>query len=64
MRVILVWNMAHRATWNSDSNYMLIEGRKNGSLMQFSWIWFKNNTPIPQEQSIQNQISGKRYVGC
>jgi len=32
--------MAQRVTQNSDSNYVPIEERKNGSLTFCSWIWF------------------------
>ena len=62
MRVIAVWNVAHRVIRNSDSNYVPIEGCKNGSLMFHSWIWFCNVIPIPQDQSIQSQIFGKKNV--
>ena len=47
-------NMAHRVTWNSDSNYVPIVGRKNGSLM-FCWRnWICNIFPISQDQSSKN----------
>ena len=35
LRVIVIWILPQRATCNSDSNYVLIKGRKNGSLTFF-----------------------------
>ena len=55
--------MSHRVTRNTDSNYVPMEGRKNGSLMFFSRIWHGNIFPISRDQSSQNQILGKKDVG-
>ena len=40
------FNVAHRVTQNLDSNYVLIEGRKNGSLPFCSRNWIWNIFPI------------------
>ena len=54
--------MYHWVPRNSDSNYMPIEGHKNGSLTFSSQIWLWNTFPISRDQSSQNQILGKKYV--
>ena len=53
---------AWHVTWNMDSNYDPIDGRKNGSLMFFSQMWLRNFFSISREHSSQNQILGKKYV--
>ena len=45
-----------------DSNYELIEARKNGSLMFWCKIWLGNIFSISWDHSSQNQILGKKYV--
>ena len=55
-------NMSHRVTRNTDSNYVPMVGRKNGSLTIRSPIWLGNNFPISRDQSSQNQILGKKYI--
>ena len=54
--------LAQRVTRNMDSNYELIEGRKNGSLMFCSRIWLGNIFSISRDHSSQNQILGKKYA--
>ena len=46
--------MAHRVTQYSDSNYMPIEVRKNGSLTFCSRNWLWNIFPISRDPSSQN----------
>ena len=55
-------NMSHRVTWNTDSTYVLMEGRKNGSQMIHSRIWQGNICPILRDQSSRNKILGKKYI--
>ena len=52
--------MAHRVTWNSYSNFVSIEGLKNGSLTFCSRNWIWNIFPISRDQSSKNQILGKK----
>ena len=53
-------NMSQRVTRNVDSNYVSMEGRKNGILMIRSRIWLGNIFPISWDQSSWNQILGKK----
>jgi len=39
-------NQSHQVTQNTDSNYALMEGRKNGSLTIRTRIWLGNIFPI------------------
>ena len=51
--------MSLRVTGNMDSNYVLMEWRKNGRLTIRSQIWLGNIFPISRDQSSENQILGK-----
>ena len=55
-------NMAYHVTLNTDSNYLPMEGHKNGSLRIRSWIWLGNIFPIARDQSSWNRILGRKYV--
>ena len=54
--------MSHRVTRNTDSTYVHMEGRKNGSLTIRTQIWQGNIFPVSQDQSSRNKILGKKYV--
>ena len=54
--------MANQVTRNLNSNYVPIEGRKNGNLTFCSRIWLRNILPISQDQSSKIQILGEKYV--
>ena len=54
--------MSCRVTRNTESNYVPMEGRKNGSLAIRIRIWLGNIFPISRDQSSRNQILGKKYV--
>ena len=54
--------MSHRVTQNMEANYVLMEGRKNGSLTIHSRIWLGNIFPISCDQSSRNKILGKKYL--
>ena len=56
-------NMSHWVTRNTDSTYVSMVGRKNGSLTIHSRIWQGNIFPISWDQSSRNKILGKKYVG-
>ena len=54
------FNMSQRFTWNTDSNYVPMEGLKNGILMICSRIYLGNIFAISWDQSFWNQILGKK----
>ena len=54
--------MSHRVTQNTDSTYVPMEGRKNGSLMILPRICQGNIFPILWDESSQIKILGKKYV--
>ena len=43
-------NMSHRVSWNTDSNYVPMEGHKNGSLTIRTRNWLGNIFPISRDQ--------------
>ena len=53
-------NMSHRVTRNTDSNYVPMEGRKNGSLAIRLRFWLGCIFPISRDQSSRNKILGKK----
>ena len=55
-------NMSYQVTRKTDSNYLQMQGIKNGSLPICSWIWIGNICPISRDQSSRNKILGKTYV--
>ena len=55
-------NMSYRVTRNINSNYVVMEGRKNGSLMIRSWIWLKNIFPTSHDQSSRIKILCKNTI--
>ena len=55
-------NHPHRVFINSESNYVPMDGRKNGSLTIRTQIWQGNIFPVSQDQSSRNKILGKKYV--
>ena len=55
-------NMSYRVTRKTDSNYLLIQGIKNGSPTIRSWIWLGNICLTSRVQSSRNKILGKIYV--
>ena len=55
-------NISYRVTEKTGSNYLPIQGRKNGSLMIRSYTWLGNICPILHDQSSRNKILGKIYV--
>ena len=55
-------NMTYRVTRKTDSNYVPMQGSKNGSLTIRFGIWLENICPILREQSFRNKILGKIYV--
>ena len=55
-------NMSHRITQNTDSNYVPMEGGKNGSLTFCSWIWHANIFPISRDKSSRNKIWVKKTL--
>ena len=52
-------NMSYSVTRKTDSNYLLMQGIKNGSPTIRSWIWHGNICPILRGQSSRNKILGK-----
>ena len=52
-------NMSYSVTRKTDSNYLLMQGIKNGSPTICSWIWLGNICPISRGQSSRNKILGK-----
>ena len=47
--------MSHSVTWNTDSNYQPMEGRKKGCLKIRSRNWLGNIFPISHDQSSRNK---------
>ena len=56
-------NMSYLVTRNTDSNYLPMEGHKNGSQKIRSQIWLGNIFPISRDQWSRNQILRKNDVG-
>ena len=54
-------NMSYRVTRKTDSNYVPMQGSKNGSLTIRSWIRLWNICPISRDQSSRNKIFCKIY---
>jgi len=55
-------NQSHRVIWNTDSNYLPIEGGKTGSLTIRTQICLGNIFPISWDQKSWEQILGKKNV--
>ena len=53
-------NSPHRVTRTVDSNYVPVEGRKNGSLTFWSRNWLGNIFFISRDRSSQNQFFSKK----
>ena len=54
-------NMSYWVTRKMDSNYVLMEEHKNGSLTIHSWIRLGNILPISRDQSSRKKILCKKY---
>ena len=55
-------NMSYRVTRNTESNYVQIEGRKNGSLAIRLRIWLGNIFPVSRDHSSGNKILRKNTL--